>query len=133
VTTRLDGNWLRRYLLSVGLFAVSLVALPLAALVAPGPLLPARLRNVLFFWPQYLLLPNGFVPADGGMPQMFRSATLLAAPVWLAAIAVYVWLTRRRPIGIALLALLPSVALLLEIGLRAIDALFGLHVMLDGP
>jgi hypothetical protein len=133
VSTKLDGIWLRRYLWCVGLFAVSLIALPLAALVTPGPLLPGRLRNAMFFWPQYLLLPNGFVPADGGPPQMFRSATLLAVPVWLAAIAVYAWLTRRRRLGIALLALLPLVALLLDVGLRAIDAFSGLRVMLDGP
>ena len=126
-------SWLRRYLTCVAALALSLVALPLSALFAPGWLLPARLRNALFFWPQYLLLPNGFLTAQGGTPVLFRSATPLAIPFWLGAIGLYVWLTRRTRRSTMLLGLVPVIAVVLELGLRAIDACFGLRVMLDGP
>jgi hypothetical protein len=131
VDERVSDGW-RRFAGCVALLAASLVAFPAVALLA-ARWLPRLARNALFFWPQYVLLPNGLLPSDGGPPRLFRSATVVVVVLWLAATAGYVHVTRRWRRRSVLLAFLPAVAVLLELALRVVAATLGLHPMLDGP
>jgi hypothetical protein len=128
--------YFRRYALCVAVLAISLVLLPLVALapefVPFAPRLgPAVLRNALFFWPQYLLLPNGVAHASTGAVYMSGTAMYVMAAFWLAAVGLYVSVTRRVRLVWVAAALLPAVALTAEIVLRALMA-SGFRPLLDG-
>jgi hypothetical protein len=130
------AEYLRRYALCLGMLAVSLVLLPLLAL-APAllPFIPsvgpAALRNALFFWPQYLLLPNGLVAEPAGTAYLGDGAIYIAAAFWLAALGVYVRITRGLRLRWVALALLPAVALAAEIAMRVLSA-NGFRPLLEG-
>lgn len=131
---------LQRYAVCVGLLAASLLLFPLLALgiyllVAPGATtfaLPRVLSNTLFFWPQYLLLPNGIVDTATGSPHLVASARYPCAALWLGAVAGYVWLTRRARAAWVFAGVLPAVAVLVQVLLLVLRAL-GFTVVLDGP
>jgi len=125
---------LRRYMVCIAAFAVSLVAFPLLAL-APMALpfrWPSWLGNLLFFWPQYLLLPGGLrTPPDGAVARLEVLAPALAVCFWLLAIAGYVYATRGWTKRRALAAFGPAVlttAWLVAVALAAM----GYAPVLDG-
>jgi hypothetical protein len=128
---------IRRYVLCAVLFAASFVLFPLLAL---GPYyfgggtvaLPTWLSNVLFFWPQYLLWPNGIVERTTEMPHFAGVMPLLAAAFWLAAIATYVWCLQRVRMLWVLAGLFPAAAVVAQLCLFALTAL-GFRPLLDGP
>ena len=122
---------LQRYAVCVGFLAASVFVFPLLALGVSFAL-PRVLSNVLFFWPQYLLLPNGVVDTATGYAHVVESARYPCAALWLGAVAGYVWLTRRIRAAWVFAGLLPAVAVLVQILLLALRAL-GLRVALDGP
>jgi hypothetical protein len=131
---------LRRYAACVGVLIASLVVFPLLALgayvlAAPSAMtfaLPRILSNVLFFWPQYLLLPNGVVAAGTDSSHLASLARYPCAAFWLGAVAAYVWITRRARARWVLLGLLPAVAAVAQLLLLALRAL-GFAPVLDGP
>lgn len=125
---------LRRYVLCLLLLGSSLVLLPLAvlgvhALRVP---LPTFVANVLFFWPQYLLLPNGLLDRAAETPVLTRVAIYAAVAFWLAAVGAYVWITRRVARRWMLLGLLPAVAVVAQLVAVVLGG-FGFEISLDGP
>ena len=117
-----------RFVLCAGLLALSWVALPLLALAVPA--LPAWLGNHLFFWAQYLT-PVGFVERAGGAVHLTPAAPYMGLLFWIAAVAAYVWLTRRIRIAYVLAAFFPAVVLVLVL-LSSLLASLGYTVLLDG-
>jgi hypothetical protein len=129
-------TFLRRYALCVVALAISLVALPLLALMGYvasflPPLLPVQVRNAAFFWPQYLLLPNGIAHSLTGSVALASVAPYLMSMFWLLAIVPYAWLTRRLRLGWMLAVLLTAAAVLAELVLLGLGAL-GFQPVLDG-
>jgi hypothetical protein len=112
--------------------AVSFVALPLLAL-AVGEALPRVLRTLLFFWPQYFLLPNGLAERGTDAIRFAGSAIYWSSSLWLTALAAYVWLTRRSRLWYVLAGLLPALAVALELLLLGVLQPLGLSVVLEGP
>jgi len=129
-------SFIRRYALCTGLLATSCVVLPLlvlgahnAGLGASGAL-PAWGANLLFLWPQYVLWPSGI--AERGTEAIHGASVLplASAAFWLVAIAGYAWLLRRVRLVWVLLAFLPAVALVAQIGLLVL-ALLDLRIVID--
>ena len=130
-------NWLFRYAVCLLLMVVSFVLLPLLVLAASrfpeaSTLVPRTLRNLLFFWPQYFLLLGGLEDRATGARHLEGIATVLSMAVWLTLLAGYTWATRAVRFGYVLVALLPVLALLLQlVGVAVRSA--GFAPVLDGP
>jgi hypothetical protein len=125
---------LRRYVSCLILLALSLVLLPLAvlgvhALRVP---LPALVANVLFFWPQFLLLPNGVLDTATHTPVFARASLYVAAAFWVVAVGAYVLGTRGMRRAWVLVGLLPAVLVVAQLVSIALGAL-GFEISLDGP
>ena len=90
------------------------------------------MSNALFFWPQYLLLPNGVIEIGTQSPHAATLASYACAAFWLAVVGAYVWFTRRVGMAWVLLGLLPAAAVVTQLGLLVLRSL-GLAVVLDGP
>jgi hypothetical protein len=128
--------FLRRYALCVIALAISLVLLPLLALVGHvisflPPVVPAQVRNAAFFWPQYLLLPNGISHTITGSIALPSVTPYLMSTFWLLALAAYAWLTRRLHVAWILAGLLPAAALLAQLVILGLSTL-GFRPLLDG-
>lgn len=125
---------LRRYVFCLILLASSLVLLPLAVLGvhALHMPLPAFVANVLFFWPQYLLLPNGLLSAASEAPVLGRAAVYVAAVFWLMVAGAYVLITRRVARRWVLLGVIPAAAVVAQLVAIVLGA-FGFEISLDGP
>lgn len=124
-----------RFLICWGTLLVSLVLFPvLAWRMLPGGWLPERLGSVLFFWPQYLFLPNGLTHEStlGQGTYLAGAASVAAAIFWFFAIAVYVLSTRRLPAAVVYAALLPAVFVVLA-AVVGLLGLVGVGIVLDGP
>jgi len=131
----LPAETLRRYTMCIAVFAVSLVAFPLLAL-APMALpirWPSWLGNLLFFWPQYLLLPGGLrTQADPAGVRLEVVAPVLAVCFWLLAIAGYVYATRSWAKRGVLAVFGPAVLMAAWLVAVALAAM-GYAPVLDGP
>ena len=129
-------TFIRRYALCAGLLATSCVVLPLLVLGMHGAglggssALSVWWANVLFLWPQYVLWPSGI--AERGTEAVHGASVLpwASAAFWLVAIAGYVWLLRRARLLWVVLAFLPAVAVVAQIGLLLLAAL-GLRLVID--
>lgn len=129
-------NFIRRYALCAGLLATSCVVLPLLVVGAhtaglgTSSRVPTWLANVLFLWPQYVLWPNGI--ASRGTEAVYGASLLpLASAIfWLIAIAGYAWVLRRTRLLWVLLAFLPAVAVVAQIGLWVLASL-DLRLVID--
>jgi len=120
-----------RYALAIALLTVSFVLLPLVALALPA--LPAMIGRLLFYWPQYALLPGGLrEPLPGVAVYAASVAPIASGMFWLAAVAIFVRLTSRWRMAVVLLSLLPGAALLSGLVLAFFDVL-GFVPVLDGP
>lgn len=132
------NGWLVRYALCVSILAASLVAFPLLVLAVAGspetlPLvLPRPLKNLLFLWPQYFLLPAGIEDRATGARHWVGASTVVSVGVWLALLGGYAWLTRRMRMLYVLLGLLPTAAVLLQLLLAVALRLAGFAPVLDG-
>ena len=129
-------TFIRRYALCAGLLATSCVVLPLLVVgvhtagFGTSGAVPMWWANVLFLWPQYVLWPNG-VAARG--TEAVHGASILplaSAAFWLVAIACYAWLLRHVRLLWVLLAFLPAVAVVAQIGLLVLAAL-DLRLVID--
>jgi hypothetical protein len=130
--TKLAG----RYAACAALLVTSFVLMPLLALAGARlglSWVPRQVSNLLFFWPQYFLLPNGLATRATGAAHLAGSAPYLFATFWLAVMAGYVWVTRRLATRYVLIAMLPIFGALLQVVLALVSAAFGLSVVLDGP
>lgn len=125
---------LLRYVICLSVLTLSLAVFPLAVLAVHslGVPLPVLVSNVLFFWPQYLLLPNGVLDAATDAPYFTRAAIYVAALFWLVAVGAYVFGTRRVRRSLVLLGLLAAVAVVAQLGSIVLGA-FDLVIFLDGP
>jgi hypothetical protein len=125
-----------RYAACTALLVASFALLPLLALAGAQlglSWVPRQVSNLLFFWPQYFLLPNGLVTRETGAAHLAGPAPYLFATFWLAVMAGYVWVTRRLATRYVLIAMLPIFGVLLQVVLALVTAAFGLSVVLDGP
>lgn len=125
-----------RYAACTALLAASFVLLPLLALAGAQlglSWVPRQVSNLLFFWPQYFLLPNGFETRETGAAHLAGSAPYLSVTLWLAVTVCYVWVTRRVAMRYVLIAMLPIFGLMLQVVLVLVTAASGLSVVLDGP
>lgn len=130
--------WLFRYAVCVLLAGVSFVLLPLLVLAMSrfpetSALLPRTLRNLLFFWPQYFLLLGGLEDRATGARHLEGTSTLLSIVVWLTLLAGYTWATRALRFGYVLVALLPALALMLQLLVGMVVHGAGFAPVLDGP
>lgn len=127
-------NLLQRYVACVALLGASLLIFPLLALGAGAvnAPLPRIASNALFFWPQYLLLPNGVIEIGTQSPHPATFASYACAFFWLAAVGAYVGLTPRMRLAWVLAGLLPAAAVVTQLGLLVLRVL-GFAVALDGP
>jgi hypothetical protein len=99
-----------------------------------GPVAPSGvaiwLANVLFLWPQYVLWPNGIAERGTDAVHWAGALPLASAAFWLVAIAAYVWWLRRmRPLWV-LVAFLPAVAVVAQVGLLLLSA-FDFRLVID--
>jgi hypothetical protein len=131
-------RWLIRYALCVSLLAGSLVLFPLLVLAvtfsseALPLVLPRSLKNLLFFWPQYFLLPAGIEDRATGVHHWAGVSTVVSVTMWLLLLGGYAWLTRRARTAYVLLGLLPTAAVLLQLILAVALRLAGFSPVLDG-
>jgi len=128
-------TFIRRYAMCAGLFAASCVVFPLLVLGVHGSgsgTVPIWLSNVLFLWPQFVLWPNGV--AERGTEAVHGASALpmASAAFWLVAIAAYVWTLRRGRLLWVLIAFLPAVAAVAQLGLVVL-ASFDLRLVIDSP
>ena len=88
--------------------------------------------GVLFFWPQYMLAPHGFVAHETGyaQPLLWESGLYCAIAFWLAFAVVFGYLTRKLKFGDVVLAAYPVAALVMVI-FHLLIGLFGYSVYLD--
>jgi hypothetical protein len=133
--SRIDRQLLTRYVLCIGLLAISMVAFPLLVLAVHSlqrVALPALLANLLFFWPQYLLLPNGLVDLATDAQHLPSLAVYGAVAFWLVVVAAHVWATRKLRLAWVLVGLLPAVGVVAQLVSVALGEL-GFAISLDGP
>ncbi|HET8697822.1 MAG TPA: hypothetical protein VFO94_10075 [Gammaproteobacteria bacterium] len=125
-------TFLRRYGICVGLLAVSCVVLPLLVLGAHsvGGALPRWLSNALFFWPQYVLWPNGLAERDTEAVHFAAALPWATIIFWLVTSAAYVALLMRVRLLWVVAAFIPAVAVVAQLGLWTVSAL-GLRLVLD--
>lgn len=126
-----DSYWFR-LAVCVAVFAVSLVAFPLLAL-APTVLplsWPAGLGDVLFFWPQYLLLPSG-MRSTAGAVYGADTATAVAVVLWLLLLALFARLTQRQRKLLVVPLLFVVVAICAELAMLSLGAI-GFSPVLEG-
>ena len=125
-------TFLRRYAICAGLLAASCVVLPLLVLGAHGvgAAMPRWLSNVLFFWPQYLLWPNGVAERDSNAVHFAAALPWATIVFWLVAIAAYSSLLKRVRLIWVVAAFIPAVAAVAQLGLSLLSAL-GLQLVLD--
>jgi hypothetical protein len=90
--------------------------------------------NLLFFWPQFMLLPNGFVNNDIGPSQAYFMDTAIFGAVifWLIFSAACGYVLRTVKIRYVVLASYP-VALVTMIAFQSVLGFFGYSTYLDGP
>ena len=130
------GIGISGFVLFATVFAASLIVFPLSIVAlhsaAPGftSVLPDFLVNLLFFWPQLLLFPNG---VNAG-PTFVGHGVLgyVAAIIWVSIALAFGWYTRSATLFMQGLLILPVIivaAFLVHAGL----ALFDVHATLDGP
>jgi hypothetical protein len=126
-------TFLCRYGICAALLAVSCVVLPLLVLGAHGVggALPRWLSNALFFWPQYVLWPNGLAERDTEALHFAAVLPWASIVFWLVAIAAYVALLMRVRLLWVVAAFIPAVAVVAQLGLLTVSAL-GLRLVLDG-
>lgn len=129
-------TFIGRYAICAGLLAASCLAFPLLVLGVQrlGPVASSGvaiwLANVLFLWPQYVLWPNGIAERGTDAVHWAGALPLASAAFWLVAIAAYVWWLRRmRPLWV-LVAFLPAVAVVAQVGLLLLSA-FGFRLVID--
>jgi hypothetical protein len=125
-------TFLRRYGACAGLLAASCVVLPLLVLGAHGVggSLPRWLSNVLFFWPQFVLWPNGLAERDTDAVHFAAALPWVSIVFWLAATAAYLVLLKRVRLLFVVAAFIPAVAAVAQVGLWIVSA-FGLRLVLD--
>ena len=121
----------------LGAFAVllgpSLWLFPRLALVDPG-VLPNWLSNYLFFWPQLVLAPYGFICGAPGSPVTYWGSQFfpLAAYVfWSVVACAYAVAIRRRPLYFTFLLTYPIVFTVAEL-IGLLLRLFDIFVYLEG-
>ncbi len=107
-------SYLRRLALCIAIFASSLIVLPLLALAQTGlPVAwPRSISNLLFFWPQYWLLPFG-IRSAADEAVVSAGVTLTGMSVlWVLVLAGYARTTMAWRVRSVVLALLPTVLLM---------------------
>jgi hypothetical protein len=125
--------FIRRYAMCAGLFATACVVFPLLVLGAHASgsgAVPIWLSNVLFLWPQYVLWPNGVAERGSEAVHGANALPLASAAFWLVAIAAYAWMLRRGRLLWVLVAFLPAVAAVAQLGLLVL-ASFDLRLVID--
>lgn len=128
-------NLVIRYSACWGILLASLVLFPLLSwLQFRYRLLPGAAGELLFFWPQYLFLPNGLTQEQGPGPGIVAAtgAVYAAALFWAVVVALYVWVLRRRSAALLYAGFVPVVAAVLQAVMLALGS-FGFGVVLDGP
>ncbi|RUO38640.1 hypothetical protein CWE13_03060 [Aliidiomarina shirensis] len=118
---------LKRLLVLIGMLALSVVLFPLLAFAIPV------FSNFLFFWPQCLLLPYGFVNIDIGASQAFfvDSAIFGAILFWFVFAAVFGYVLRDKRIRYVAILSYPLAFAVMFI-FYGILLIFGYSVYLEG-
>jgi hypothetical protein len=125
-------KWIRALAILLGVLVISLPVLPLLAF-ALNSVLPHRIEDFMFFWPQYVLVPNGFRADSPGHPvALFDWSMELAIALWLVYLALVALLVRRWSARWIALVSLPLALLTVALSGEVLRA-FGLGVTLDGP
>ncbi len=128
---------LARYGICVFVLTASFVLLPLLVLAvahsSPSFGIPRVLGNLLFFWPQYFLLPGGIEVRETGARLLEGWSSVVSVALWLVLVGAYAWATHRWKLLYVLLGLLPSAAIVLELVLGGLLGMAGFGVVLDGP
>src|SRR6267142_472791 len=81
------------------LFGASLLLFPLAVILTHEVMpafyeaIPYQLSNLLFFWPQLLLLPNGVYKGQSYIAH--GTLGYVAAAFWFVVAILFAWLTNR--------------------------------------
>ncbi len=109
-------------------FCVSLFLFPFIA-VKTHELLPSSLTNRLFFWPQYLLLPNGLSKDD--LHIAAGVSIVVAVAFWSFVGALFGYLTRTRGTLVRALAVYP-VVIVIAATVHACLGLLGIAATLAG-
>ena len=125
-----------RYAACIALLVASFALLPLLALAGAQlglSWVPRQVSNLLFFWPQYFLLPNGLLTPETGARHLAGLAPYLSVAFWLAVMAGYVWVTRRLAMRYVLIAMLPLFGVMVLVVLALVTSAFGVSIVLDGP
>ena len=115
------------------LLAISAVLFPLLALgLAMGGI--PFLTNQLFFWPQFMLAPNGFMNREvgGSVAFLMDSAIFGAVFFWVVFAFAYGYFTRNLRMRFVALGTYPVAFLVMALFHWAL-ALFGYRAILDGP
>ena len=129
-----DGKpWLQRAQDFLLILVVTLLAFPLAAF-ALGPVLPRVIRNFMFFWPEVVLLPNGFMNLEiGGSRAFFMNSAIYGAIITWVLIAVLFGKVFRKTAKKKAAWLVIPVAVGLVITFLVLLYAFGYTVYSDGP
>jgi hypothetical protein len=118
------------------LFGASLLLFPLAVSltyeVMPTFLetVPLQLSNLLFFWPQLLLLPNGVHKGQSYIAH--GTLGYVAAAFWFVVAILFAWLTHRLRWRTRIALVFP-VVIVVGFAVHASLALFGMSAALEGP
>ena len=129
-----DGKpQLQRAQIFLLILGVSLPAFPLAAF-ALGPVLHRVIRNLMFFWPQLVLFPNGFMNIEiGGSRAFFMNSAIYGAIIVWLLIAVLFGKVFEKTAKKKVAWLVIPVTLGVAVAFQALLYAFGYTVYLDGP
>ena len=129
-----DGRpLLQRAVIFLVVLCVSLPTLPIAAIVL-SPVLPSIVGNAMFFWPQVILFPNGFMSMEIGGSEAFLmdSAIYGAIIFWILIAGLFGKVFQKSPRKTAAWLALP-VALVVAVALHVLLYAFGYTAYIDGP
>jgi hypothetical protein len=125
-------KWIRAFAILLSVLVISLPVLPLLAF-ALDSVLPRQIGNFLFFWPQYVLLPNGLrTDSPEYTVVLFDRSMELAIAFWVVFLALAGLLVRRWSAKWIVLVSFPLALFTVALAGEALRA-FGLGVALDGP
>jgi phosphoglycerol transferase MdoB-like AlkP superfamily enzyme len=125
-------KWIRAFAILLGVLVISLPVLPLLAF-ALNSVLPHRIEDFMFFWPQYVLVPRGFRTSPPAYTTVLSDWSMeLAIAFWVAFLALVAMLVRRWSAKWIVLASLPIALVTVALSGEVLGA-FEFWVALDGP
>lgn len=124
---------LKRAVTFASLLALSVIAFPLLA-IGLAMIGIGYFANFLFFWPQFILLPNGLYDRETGHSQAYLmdSAIFGAIAFWLVLSLAFGYILRNFKLRYAVIATYPVAFAAISL-FTWVLAQLGYGVYLDGP